>query len=130
MAELGKCPKCGGNIVDGKYGAYCQNKCGMFIGKAFGKELSGEEVTSLLNGEKVLLKGLVSKKSGKTYDMYIKVVGIEDYTYQKSDGTEASGTRWKYETSFPDDKDSAGSSDGTEEGSSEDLVIGDPLPFA
>ena len=26
---LGKCPKCGGDVVKGKYGAYCKNKCGM-----------------------------------------------------------------------------------------------------
>ena len=23
---LGKCPKCGGDVVKGKYGAYCKNK--------------------------------------------------------------------------------------------------------
>ncbi len=130
MAELGKCPKCGGSIVDGKFGAYCQNKCGMFVGKAFGKELSDEEVTSLINGEKILLKGLVSKKSGNTYDMYIKPAGVEEFTYKKSDGTEVSATRWKFETSFPEDKESTETKDGAEEESAESLVSGDPLPFA
>ena len=28
---LGKCPKCGGDVVKGKYGAYCKNKCGVVV---------------------------------------------------------------------------------------------------
>ena len=31
---LGKCPKCGADVVKGKFGAYCTGKCGMNVGKA------------------------------------------------------------------------------------------------
>ena len=130
MAELGKCPKCGGDIVDGKYGAYCQNKCGMFVGKAFGKQLSSDEVQILLGGDKVLLKGLVSKKSGKKYDMYIKPNGIEDFTYQKSDGTEGAGTRWKFETSFPKNGEDKDSNNESMTADVDSLVTDEELPFA
>ena len=29
--SLGKCPKCGGDVVKGQFGAYCKNKCGMNV---------------------------------------------------------------------------------------------------
>ena len=34
---LGKCPKCGADVVKGKFGAYCTGKCGMNVGKALGQ---------------------------------------------------------------------------------------------
>ena len=36
---LGKCPKCGADVVKGKFGAYCTGKCGMNVGKALGVTL-------------------------------------------------------------------------------------------
>ena len=50
---VGKCPKCGGNIVSGKYGFYCKNKCGAFLGKVFGYELSEKQIKSLLSGKQI-----------------------------------------------------------------------------
>ena len=64
---LGKCPNCGGEVVKGKYGAYCTNKCGMNVSRIMGVSLSDEQVSSLLAGKKTLLKGLTSK-AGKKYD--------------------------------------------------------------
>ena len=62
---LGKCPNCGGEVVKGKYGAFCKNKCGMNVSRIMGVSLSDEQVESLLDGKKTLLKGLTSK-AGKT----------------------------------------------------------------
>ena len=33
---LGKCPNCGGEVVKGKYGAFCKNKCGMNVSRIRG----------------------------------------------------------------------------------------------
>lgn len=48
---LGKCPKCGGDVVKGKYGFYCQKKCGMNVAKIYGKELSESQIAELLHGK-------------------------------------------------------------------------------
>lgn len=63
---LGKCPKCGGDVVKGKFGAYCRNKCGMNVSRAMGVMLTDSQVKSLLAGEKTLVKGLKGKKG--SYD--------------------------------------------------------------
>ena len=95
-----KCPKCGGDIVKGKYGAYCSEKCGMIVGKAMGKELSDDQLKNLLEGKKIFLTGLKSKKGG-TYDAYVMSDGIEEYTYTKDDGSEHIGYRLKFKMEFP-----------------------------
>nr|WP_297704111.1 DUF3945 domain-containing protein [uncultured Butyrivibrio sp.] len=106
MSEvLGKCPKCGADVVGGKYGPYCTGRCGIYLSKAFGKDLTAAQVKSLLDGKKVLLKGLISKNKGTEYDMYIKSNGVEDYTFTKKDGSEGNGARLKFETSFPEKKE-------------------------
>ncbi len=48
---IGKCPKCGENVVKGKYGYYCKKKCGMNIAKVYGVELSDSQVKGLLSGK-------------------------------------------------------------------------------
>jgi DNA topoisomerase-3 len=100
---LGTCPKCGGNIVSGKFGAYCTNKCGMQVSKAMGKVLTDAQVRSLLEGKKVLIRGIKSSKPGKSpYDAYLKVTGTEDFTYQKNGtGEPITMTGLKFEISFP-----------------------------
>lgn len=98
---LGKCPKCGNEILDGKFGAYCQGKCGIQLGKAMGKILTAAQVRSLLAGKKTMVRGIESKKKpGTTYDAYLKMTGTEDFSYKKSDGTTATGTGLKFEISF------------------------------
>ena len=96
---LGKCPNCGGEVVKGKYGAFCKNKCGMNVSRIMGVHLSDEQVESLLDGKKTLLKGLTSK-AGKKYDAYIIPSGTEEYHYTK-DGEEKSGVQFKFVMEFP-----------------------------
>lgn len=103
---LGKCPNCGGEVVKGKYGAYCTNKCGMNVSRIMGVSLSDEQVSSLLAGKKTLLKGLTSK-AGKKYDAYIIPNGTEEYHYTK-DGEEKSGVQFKFVMEFPKKKFSCG----------------------
>ena len=99
---LGKCPNCGGEVVKGKYGAFCKNKCGMNVSRLMGVALSDEQVESLLAGKKTLLKGLTSKE-GKKYDAYIIPSGTEEYHYTK-DGEEKSGVQFKFVMEFPKKK--------------------------
>lgn len=97
--ESCSCPACGASIASGQYGAYCSGKCGMVISKFMGKQLSNPQVVSLLSGKKVLLKGL-PKKNGETYDAYIKMVGVKDFSYQKN-GQTVTGKGYDVEMSFP-----------------------------
>ena len=99
QVTLGKCPNCGGDVVKGKFGAYCKNKCGMNVSRIMGVALSDEQVTTLLAGKKILLKGLTSK-AGKKYDVYIITTGTEEYHYTK-DGEEKSGVQFKFVMEFP-----------------------------
>ena len=100
---LGKCPNCGADIISGKFGAYCTNKCGFTCGKAYGKDLTSNQVKTLLAGKELTMKGLKSS-SGKKYDMIIKSDGVEDFEFKKKDGTTSKGKRWKFATRFPEKK--------------------------
>lgn len=75
---LGKCPKCGGDVINGQYGFHCKNKCGMNIAKVFGKVLTefqlknlldGKEISFTANGKKtvVMPEVIENKYQGKTY---------------------------------------------------------------
>lgn len=109
--SLGKCPKCGGDVVKGKFGAYCKNKCGMncrqfkIVGNNFefamGAVLSDSQIRSMLEGKKTLVKGLKGKKG--SYDAYLIPEGIEDYSYTK-DGKEIKGSQYKVKLEFPKKK--------------------------
>ncbi len=98
---FGKCPKCGGDVVKGKYGAYCQNKCGMNVGRAMGVLLSDNQVKSMLDGKKTLVKGLKGKNG--SYDAYLIPEGIEDFSYTK-DGKEIKGSQYRFKMEFPKKK--------------------------
>lgn len=98
---LGKCPKCGGDVVKGKFGAYCTGKCGMNVGKALGVTLSDTQVKSLLQGRKILVKGLKGKKG--SYDAYLIPDNIEEFSYMK-DGKEIKGFQYKFKMEFPQKK--------------------------
>ena len=99
--SLGKCPKGGGDVVKGKCGAYCKNKCGMNVSRAMGAALTDSQVKSMLEGKKTLVKGLKGKKG--SYDAYLIPEGIEDYSYTK-DGKEVKGTQYKVKLEFPKKK--------------------------
>ena len=103
---LGICPNCGGQVVRGKFGAYCVNKCGMNVSRVMGAALTDAQVKDLLVGKKILLKGLKSK-AGKPYDAYIIPSGTEEYRYTK-DGKEKSGVQFKFVMEFPKKKSSGG----------------------
>lgn len=95
---LGKCPKCGSDVVKGKFGAYCTGKCGMNVGKALGVTLSDSQVKSLLQRKKILVKGLKGKKG--SYDAYLIPESIEKFSYTK-DGKEIKGFQYKFKMEFP-----------------------------
>ena len=94
---LGKCPKCGADVVKGKFGAYCTGKCGMNVGKALGVTLSDSQVKSLLQGKKILVKGLKGKKG--SYDAYLIPQSIEEFSYTK-DGKKIKGFQYKFKMEF------------------------------
>lgn len=52
-SKLGSCPKCGQDVLKGKFGAYCKGKCGMNVGKVYGKELTDNQLVSLLSGKPI-----------------------------------------------------------------------------
>ena len=56
MECVGKCPKCGGDVVKGKFGAYCKNKCGINVSRAMGAVLTDSQVKSMLGGKRTLVK--------------------------------------------------------------------------
>lgn len=74
-----KCPKCGGDVVHGKFGWYCKAKCGFFPKqKIFGYELKEKQVEALLsgkqtsftaNGRKTIVLPQITEREykGKTY---------------------------------------------------------------
>jgi DNA topoisomerase-3 len=72
---IGKCPRCGGNVYEGKKNYYCENKdCAFVMWKndrffeerktAFTPKIAAE----LLKSGRVKVKKLYSPKTGKTYD--------------------------------------------------------------
>lgn len=102
---FGTCPKCGDDVVKGKFGAYCKNKCGMNVSRALGVQLSDTQVKSLLAGKKILVKGLKGKKGN--YDAYLIPESIEDFSYTK-DGKEIKGSQYKFKMEFPPRKGKQG----------------------
>lgn len=97
--SLGKCPKCGADVVSGKFGAYCSDKCGMSLSKAMGATLSDDEVRALLEGKKILVKGLKGR-SGKIYDAYLQPKGVGEYSYTDKNGNERSGYQFQFDMTF------------------------------
>jgi DNA topoisomerase-3 len=98
------CPVCGNSITDGKYGAYCNGKCGISFSVIDGRRLTPSQIKSLIGDRKeVLLKDLKSSKCG-TYDVYVKYAGTEKYSFTKSDGNEKSGYNLKLTLRFPEKK--------------------------
>jgi DNA topoisomerase-3 len=70
---IGKCPKCGGDIVKGKFGFYCKGKCGMNVAKVYGKELTEAQITKLLSGKEI------SYTANGKKTIVIPEVGQNDY---------------------------------------------------
>ena len=100
---MGKCPKCGGDVVKGKYGPYCGNRCGMFFGRALGVKLDETQIQGLLDGKQILVKDIRSK-TGSTYDALLKPNGTREFSYTDREGNEKNGFEYSFEISFPEKK--------------------------
>lgn len=98
--SFGACPKCGADVVKGKFGVYCSGKCGMTFGKAMGATLTDSEIKSLLGGKRILVKNLRGK-SGKTYDAYLEPKGIAEYSYTDKEGNTKFGYQYQFDMTFP-----------------------------
>ena len=75
---IGKCPRCGGNVVENRKGFCCGNKdCGFALWKENKfftmkkKTLTKEIAIKLLKEGRVKLTGCYSGKTGKTYDAIV-----------------------------------------------------------
>ena len=101
---LGQCPNCKGPVVSGSKGAFCKNRCGMFLSKLMGRQLTDNQVKTLLEGNKILLKGLKKKDGSGTYDMYFKPIGIQDFSYTNKNNEIVKGKQFVFERSFPQKK--------------------------
>lgn len=84
--RLGVCPKCGSEFIKGKYGAYCEGKCGFTLQKYGKKKLTEAQIGNLLNGKSILLKGVEGKKKDGTeitYDVKLSPSGtLKESVYQ------------------------------------------------
>ena len=69
----------------------------MNVGKARGVTLSDSQVKSLLQGKKILVKGLKGKKG--SYDAYLIPEHIEEFSYMK-DGKKIKGSQYKFKMEF------------------------------
>lgn len=87
---LGQCPRCKSHIFEGKKNFYCSNKdCGFslfkedrfFIDKR--KKLTKEMLKTLLTKNEVLVKGLYSNETAKSYNAYISIEDTGKYINYK-----------------------------------------------
>ena len=101
---LGRCPNCGADVIKGKYGAYCKDKCGMMFGKLMGVAPSDAQIKAILAGKKILVKGIKKKSGDGTYDAYLTPEQLVDCSYTKKDGTEIYGKQFKFKIEFPERK--------------------------
>ena len=73
--SIGKCPRCGKNVVEKKQGFFCEDRgCGFALWKnskffsAKKKQLTKTVASALLKDGRAKLTGCWSEKTGKTYD--------------------------------------------------------------
>ena len=73
--EIGKCPVCGNDVIEGAKGWFCVNRsCPFALWKqnryfdSIGKKLTASVAEKLLENGKVRMKGCKSAKTGKTFD--------------------------------------------------------------
>lgn len=83
---LGACPHCGKDVKKGKFGFYCTGKCGMNVGKVFGKELTEAQLEKLLDGKEISYTS-----NGKKTTVLPEAV---PNNYTSKDGKEISGFQW------------------------------------
>lgn len=94
---IGKCPCCGGDVVDKTKGFFCNNKeCGFALWKSnrffdsLSKSLNRQVAEKLLSDGKAKLKKCRSVKTGKTYDttiiMKVDIQGSVTFNVDFSNG--------------------------------------------
>mgnify|MGYP001114558825 FL=1 len=77
---IGRCPRCGSEVTESKKGFFCENtqcRFGMWRDNKFWKSkhmtLTKAQASEMLQGRRVHMTGLYSKKTGRTYDAYVKL---------------------------------------------------------
>ena len=78
-------------------------ECGMGFAKAFGVTLTDNQVKNLLEGKKILVKG-ITNKAGKVYDAYLTPNGTTSYSYTDAKGNTRSGFQYSFNMEFPKKK--------------------------
>lgn len=75
---IGICPRCGGSVIEGTKGFFCENKACSFAlwkSKRFfsskKKAITKTIAAALLKEGRVFISGLYSEKTGKTYDAFV-----------------------------------------------------------
>ena len=75
---VGVCPRCGGAVMEGKKGFFCEGReCGFALWKenrffaAKKKKLTKAAASALLKEGRVSMSGLYSEKTGRTYDAVV-----------------------------------------------------------
>ena len=83
---IGKCPRCGGDIIESIKGYKCTSPdCSFMIWKnnallqSQKKKLTTKMVKDLLNNDKILVKGFTSPKKGTKYDAYLSLEDTGKY---------------------------------------------------
>lgn len=77
MSGLIKCPYCGGIMSISSYGLFCKNKCGLYLGRAFGTPLTIEDTMNLLSGKEIIIQ-VLSKSTGRSFYLAITWDGTYD----------------------------------------------------
>ena len=107
---VGRCPKCGGNVYEGRTNFYCENRdCDFALFKnnryfaSMRKELTRPVVQALLKNGKAKVSGLYSKKKDSTFAATIHM--------------DTSGKYPQFSMTFDGEKDSKGKKVNKERGS-------------
>lgn len=98
---LGKCPKCKGMFISGKYGPYCKNKCGFHPGYVLGKKLNSTQIEAIINHGEARIDGIMSK-TGKEYSVYAKMRDVYEYARKRPNGEIVTGFDFDLDLRFPD----------------------------
>ena len=96
MSKSIKCPCCGGIVGSSSYGLFCENKCGLYFGRALGTPLSINDSEKLLNGEEIIIQAL-NKSTGRAFSLSIKWDGTYDAV--------GSARYLHYSTRYPSDEE-------------------------
>lgn len=76
---LCKCPRCGADIIENSKAFSCSGKCGVVLFKedkffgSLGKKITKTYAKGLFTKGQVVVKDVVSKKTGSKYDLLVKV---------------------------------------------------------